>query len=216
MLAAEKPNPKIGIKIATVLLLVLINLPLGTWIGIGTGPADSLTREVIYWAMTAVVLAFVVGIERRPLSSIGLRALTWKGVGHGVAVGLVMTAVIAAIYLVIFPWMHVPLDLDKGTPIAALPRWLTVAIVCRAAVFEEVFYRGFAIERLAELTGSRYVAAIISLIAFTFAHLSGWGWSHLLVAAAGGAILTALYLARRDLLSNMIAHFVTDAIGFLL
>jgi hypothetical protein len=36
------------------------------------------------------------------------------------------------------------------------------------------------------------------------------------VAGFGGAILTGLYLLRRDLGSNMIAHFLTDGVGFLL
>lgn len=214
MLADKKSGSKPFIQIATVLLLVLIDLPFGAWMG--SGPAAPFLREACYWAATAVILGFVVGIEQRPPSSIGFRALSLKGIGFGVGAGLVMTAVIAAIYLVIFPWAHVPVDIGKGTPTAALPYWFNVAIVCRAAVFEEVFYRGFAIERLAELTGSRYVAASISLLAFTFAHLSSWGWMHLLVSGAGGVILTALYLARRDLPSNMIAHFVTDGIGFLL
>jgi uncharacterized protein len=71
------------------------------------------------------------------------------------------------------------------------------------------------IERLAELTRLRWLAALISLTAFTFAHLGGWGWAHLVVAAFGGAVLTGLYLVRRDLASNMVAHFLTDGVGFL-
>jgi membrane protease YdiL (CAAX protease family) len=86
----------------------------------------------------------------------------------------------------------------------------------RAAVFEEIYYRGFMIERLAEITRLRWLAALISLTSFTFAHVSGWGWAHLMVAAFGGAILTGLYLLRRDLASNMVAHFLTDGVGFLL
>jgi membrane protease YdiL (CAAX protease family) len=56
----------------------------------------------------------------------------------------------------------------------------------------------------------------VSLATFTYAHLSYWGWSHLIVAGFGGLVLTGLYLWRRDLVSNMVAHFLTDAIGFLL
>ena len=86
----------------------------------------------------------------------------------------------------------------------------------RAAVFEELFYRGFAIERLADLTGRRWFAALISLGMFTFAHLGYWGWTHLIIAGFGGLVLTALYLMRRDLASNMIAHWLTDGVGFFL
>jgi uncharacterized protein len=79
-----------------------------------------------------------------------------------------------------------------------------------------LFYRGFAIERLTELAHLRWLAAALSLAAFTYAHIGFWGWTHLIVAAFGGLTLTALYLWRRDLASNMIAHFFTDAVGFLL
>jgi len=43
-----------------------------------------------------------------------------------------------------------------------------------------------------------------------------WGWTHLIVAGYGGLVLTALYLLRRDLAANMLAHWLTDAVGFLL
>ena len=87
--------------------------------------------------------------------------------------------------------------------------------MARAVVYEEIFYRGFAIERLTELTRLRWLAELISFTAFTFAHLSYWGWAHLMVAAFGGAVLTALYLLRRDLSANILAHFLTDGVGFL-
>lgn len=204
------------IRSATIALLVLLDLPLGGWLFTGDGLGAQVAREVVFWASTAAIVLFVLFIERRPLTSIGLRRPTWKSVAFGVGAGLIVTAVIAMIYLVIYPLAHVPVDIGKGTRTAALPYWLNLAIVVRAAVFEETYYRGFAIERITELTGRRWLAAAISLVAFTFAHLSSWAWMHLLVAGAGGVVLTALYLLRRDLVCCMIAHFVTDAIGFLL
>jgi hypothetical protein len=40
--------------------------------------------------------------------------------------------------------------------------------------------------------------------------------SQLIVVGFGAVILTELYLLRHDLASNMLAHFLTDFIGFLL
>ena len=37
-----------------------------------------------------------------------------------------------------------------------------------------------------------------------------------MIAVFGGIVLTGLYLWRRDLAANMIAHLLTDAVGFLL
>ena len=54
---------------------------------------------------------------------------------------------------------------------------------------------------------------LISLLLFTAAHLSYWGWAHPLVAAFGGLVLIVLY-SLRDLGAAMLALWLTDAVGF--
>ena len=39
---------------------------------------------------------------------------------------------------------------------------------------------------------------------------------YLLVAGFGGGLLTALYMARKDLSANMLAHPLTDGVGLIL
>jgi uncharacterized protein len=84
----------------------------------------------------------------------------------------------------------------------------------RAPVFEEPFYRGFVITRLSEILHRRWLAALISVTAFTYAHLGYWGWATLIVVGFQKLVLTGLFLWRDDLGANMIAHFVTDAVAF--
>jgi len=48
------------------------------------------------------------------------------------------------------------------------------------------------------------------------AHLSHWGVAQIVVAAAAGLVLTILYLWRRDLPTNMVAHFLVDGSQLLL
>jgi uncharacterized protein len=209
------PQRSLAITVTTVILLIALNLPFTNLVVRGTTLAATLEREGLYWMATAIILAYVRLIERRPLSSIGLKFPTWKSLAWGALAALVALAGLAGIYLVLFPALH----LSENTALASLTRmapWLNALIIIRAAVFEEIFYRGFTIERITELTHMRWLAAIISLATFTYAHVGYWGWSHLFVAGFGGLVLTALYLWRRDLASNMIAHFLTDAIGFLL
>jgi len=43
-----------------------------------------------------------------------------------------------------------------------------------------------------------------------------WRRPHLIVAGFGAALLTGLYLWRRDLAANRIAHFRSDASAFLI
>jgi membrane protease YdiL (CAAX protease family) len=126
------------------------------------------------------------------------------------------SAGLALVYLVVIPALGLPVEEEQMGEVKALPLWLRIGLVTRAAVFEELYYRGFAIERIAELTGRRWIAALLSLAVFTLAHLGYWGWTHLLVAGVGGLVLTVLYLLRRDLASNMLAHWLTDGVGFLL
>jgi uncharacterized protein len=80
----------------------------------------------------------------------------------------------------------------------------------------EVLFRGYAVERLEELTGNLNLAAISSCAVFAFAHVGPWGWAHLLIAGFGGGVLTALYLWRRNLWVNIIAHFIVDGAVVLL
>jgi membrane protease YdiL (CAAX protease family) len=80
---------------------------------------------------------------------------------------------------------------------------------------EELFYRGYIIERLEQLGLNRYIAGLIPLLIFGFAHGTN-GWANIVLALALGAVLTLVYLWRRDLVANMIGHFVVDFLGVVL
>jgi len=98
---------------------------------------------------------------------------------------------------------------SAGEAFSKLPVWLVTLIVFRAGVVEELFYRGYAIERLEALGLNRYLAAAIPLLIFSVGHWTG-GWANIVIALALGAILSGFYLWRRDLVANMIAHFLVD------
>lgn len=196
--------------------MILLSLPVTGFLVHGDSLAAQTRREAIFWILTVLLLAYVRFAERRPLASIGLRRPDGKTFPLGLAGAIVMVAGMAVIYLVIFPALGLSMNEPATVALRATPLWFRVILILRAAVFEEIFYRGFMIERLSELTGMRWLAASISFSAFTLAHLNGWAWPHLMIAGFGGAVLTVLYLFRRDLVSNMTAHFLTDAVGFLL
>ena len=97
-------------------------------------------------------------------------------------------------------------------PFDKLPLWLITLIVIRAGVVEELFYRGYAIERLQALGLGRFASAAIPLVIFSVAHWTG-GWANIVIALALGAILAGFYLWRRDLVANMIGHGLVDFVG---
>jgi membrane protease YdiL (CAAX protease family) len=202
-------------QLAALLVIVVLQLPIGGFLVRGNTLNAQVGREGIFWVLTLFLIVWILVVERRPLRSVGLSWPTLKSVAFGIVGALGMVAGIATIYMVIFPALGLSTNEATMAAVKATPLWFRVLLILRAAVFEEIFYRGFMIERLTELTRVRWLAALISLTAFTLAHLGGWGWAHLMIAGFGGIVLTALYVFRRDLASNMIAHFLTDAVGFL-
>lgn len=205
-----------GGPLGAITLMVVLALPLSGRLVHGESLTAEVGRELVFWALTVVLVAYVLLVERRPISSIGLVTPNWKTVLFGALGALLMVGGMALIYLVLFPALGLSPNEPGTALIKALPFWFRVLIIVRAAVFEEIYFRGFMIERLTEIVRSRWCAAAISLAVFTLAHLGYWGWAHLMIAAFGGIVLTGLYLWRRDLAANMIAHLLTDAVGFLL
>jgi membrane protease YdiL (CAAX protease family) len=167
--------------------------------------ASSLWKELLIWLLAIAMFFIIRRGERLPLSSVGIGTSTWK---KSILWGLVITVVCFLVGGVIVYLTHFnggPL----GKAFEKLPLWLITLIVVRAGVVEELFYRGYAIERLQALGLNRYLAAGIPLIIFGLGHWTG-GWVNILIALALGAVLCAFYLWRRDLVANMIGHFLVD------
>jgi len=179
--------------------------------------ADKLVREAIWWSLALAILLWLTFTERLPLSSIGVRRPTWKSVAFAVLAAIAVTAVMVIEFAVIIPLLHLSREaiIAKQQEILRTPYWYRVLLVLRAAVVEEIIYRGYMIEKIRQLTGSAALAVLVSITVFAFAHLRGWGPAHLLATGASGAILSLLYISRRDLPSNILAHFLTDAAAFL-
>jgi len=170
--------------------------------------------EIIWWAAVAAVLLYVRFAERRPLSSVGYRQPAMRDIGIGIASSIVLLAGLASIFYVVLPALHLNLA-QQVNQLLALPIWIRLILVLRGVVAEELFYRGYAIERLQELTRSRSIAGVLSCIVFTYAHVGAWGWAQLFFAGFAGIVLTLLYLWRRNLWVNMIAHALVDGVGVL-
>jgi len=175
-----------------------------------------LEVEAFFWLITILVILHVLFIERRTPSSIGLHRPTWKTFVFAIVAAVVLVAGIIMLFAVVFPALHLKPPTEAISSIKRTPFWFRLLLVTRAAVFEEICYRGYPIERAGELFGQRWIGAVIAWAAFTLAHLAYWGWEALIIPGFGGLVLTLLYFWRRDLISNMIAHFLADGSGFLL
>jgi membrane protease YdiL (CAAX protease family) len=215
-LAIKKNHNALLLAIWGILFALLSPcLPISCWENEFAGVGHLVGYEVIWWAMVAFVLSYVVWAEHRSLSSIGFRRLHIWDIIIAVLGAIVMIAGLAAIYFVLFPALHVNED-QQINQLVATPFWWRFISTIRAAVGEEVLFRGYAMERIEELIGSRAVAAVLSCTVFAVGHVGSWGWSHLLVAGFGGILLTVLYLWRRNLWVNIIAHFIVDGTAVLI
>jgi len=179
------------------------------------GQRNPVGGEFLWWIFLAAVLFYVAAVERTSLSSIGFRKPGWAEIVLGVGAAVVMFVGTGAIFQLVLPALHLSVA-EKITSLATAPLWVRLLTVTRAAVCEEVAFRGYGFERLAELSGSPLLAAVVTFALFTIAHLAGGGWGQVIIAAYGGLILTLLYLWRRNLWATIIAHWLTDASAFIL
>jgi membrane protease YdiL (CAAX protease family) len=168
----------------------------------------AIWRESLNWVCAVALLLIIRFGERLPFRSVGLGRATIKS---SLGWGAIIAVVCAVLAVGIIALTHFNGG-EAGTALAKLPLWLVAMIVLRAGVLEELFYRGYAIERLEALGLNRFWAGTIPLLIFAFAHWTG-GWANIVIALVLGAVLTLFYIWRRDLVANMIGHFMVDFIG---
>jgi membrane protease YdiL (CAAX protease family) len=173
-----------------------------------------LIGEAGWWMLGLAVLAWVVRAEGENVTSIGLKALSWRCIGWGIGGFLGLLAIfILAQTLVAAVGAQAP---SAALSFADVPAWLIVLMAFRAGVVEEILFRGYAITRLEVLTGRTWVAATASVVVFVALHAGSWSASHLLFVSLAGGALTGLYLWHRNLTANIIAHTIFDVAGLLL
>jgi membrane protease YdiL (CAAX protease family) len=170
--------------------------------------ASALLKEALIWLSAIAIIAIIRRGEHLPMRSIGLgTARWWKSILWGFIIAIVSAVIVGALAYVT-SYGHGP----GSAAFEKLPLWLITAIVFRAGVVEELFYRGYAIERLQMIGLGRFWSVAIPLVIFSLGHWSG-GAANILIAFAAGLILTGFYLWRRDLVANMIGHGLVDFVA---
>lgn len=173
-----------------------------------TTVASAVLKEAFIWVSAVVLLVIIRRGERLSFRSIGLgTARWWKSILWGLVIAVVSAAVVGGLAC-LTGYGHGP----GSAAFEKLPLWLITLIVFRAGVVEELFYRGYAIERLRMIGLGRFWSVTIPLVIFSLGHWSG-GAANILIAFAAGAILTGFYLWRRDLVANMIGHGAVDFVA---
>jgi uncharacterized protein len=179
------------------------------------GVPNSITadvgREFAVWIMAAVLIVLVRSGERLPLKSIGLGTAPWR---ESLRFGCILTGlcgVTAWIVILFTGYGHGPGSAEFNKE----PIWFETLAVIRSGIVEELFFRGYAIERLESIGCGRVLSGAIPLAIFAATHWTG-GIPNIIIALVVGAVLTLFYMWRRDLVANMIGHGLSDFLGLVL
>jgi uncharacterized protein len=198
------------VALAGPFLVQFVLAPLVLQSPAGSSSAVLLSQGML-WLLAGAVVAITRWWERKPWLWLGIRPISLRAVllaaGIGVLLGLAVPVLTAAVNRLL------PLS-DGGTVqsvASSAPAWLLLVTVLTACVTEDLLLRAYPIERLTRLTGKRWPGALLSLAAFVAFHLHGWNLSHVFgVVLPLGAVMTGLYLWRRNLFFLIITHFLID------
>lgn len=208
-------TPLAGAALWLALPAALLVVRPGQLLGFQQLTAALVAVEALWWALAFALLAYVRFVEGEPLASLDLRRPRLSSLGWGLA-GCAALLVLLSATQALLAALGQPPSQAQQVDLAALPAWLIIAMALRAGVVEELIFRGYAITRLSRaLNGRAGLAAAISLATFVLLHVRSWSPGHLVFVAAAGGLLTGLYLWRKDLSANMIAHLLVDLAGLL-
>jgi uncharacterized protein len=172
---------------------------------------DDFRTIAIEWSVVALLAAIAFALQRLRPRFFRLRSLGWLDLLSAVA-GLVAALLLSGI---VSRFVAAPkFDLHQ---IASVPLAVRICLVVTAAICEEFIFRGFAIEELGLLTGSRWIGAFLSLVLFALGHAGVYGFSTaLLIPASVGLVITLLYMFRNNLLVCMLVHGAMDGLFLIL
>lgn len=175
----------------------------------------SLVPRLTLWVAAVVVLVIAAAKTDAWRVCLGLEWPTWQSLALAILAAVVTFLVFGAHRY----WQE---KLGKESPkllqqfrhILRLPFSHRYFLVGTAAVTEEVLYRGYAIGVGQQLLGSVWLACILSVVAFTLAHMR-WGLAHLLPVVVATLVFTLLFVFTQNLWACIIAHAIVDAASFL-
>jgi uncharacterized protein len=167
-----------------------------------------VVREIAILVIVALLLWLVKTQESLPLTSVGLHLERWgRSVLRGCVLALATLLVTIGLYFLL---RQFGIHLGESAGGSFHPSlWVVTLVTLRAGIAEELFYRGYAVERLQSLTGNTWLAGIIPLMVFAAAHYRQ-GLGGIIAAFVLGGIATLFYLKFRDLIANATGHTLAD------
>lgn len=187
-------------------------------------PDTDIRKHLLKWVPAILLVGYIKLVEGRDLESVGVE---WNGFGPYLRRVVVGTVVMLGANVLVQPVLERVDDATDGIETDSMEQQMATFaeyglaerafIALTAGVTEEMVFRGYATERLEELTGSRVVGALVPTGAFVLSHKGEqWDWAAVARIAQPATITTALYLRTRDLLALVTIHALNDLVGLLL
>ena len=169
----------------------------------------------VEWIIALLLLFYwIPKVEHRKLDSIGFRKFRWRYIWISIVTYIVYFLLSAGVE---FGLKSVGLqglrDLSPTLKGYGFP--LLFGLFLTGTFVEEIFYRGYIIERMTELTGRRWLAGTISWLTFTLVHIRFFGLGPTLEVAVIAAVLVLLYTRTKSIWPAIIVHGINDIFGFL-
>lgn len=175
----------------------------------------SLQPRLWLWILASISLGFAAYGSNSWLSNIGIGSFGWKGLLG--AIGAIIAVFVGGILLQ-FLQKALGVTFSKAEKmmqkISALSVPYRIFVAFTAGVTEEILFRGYAIGIGQYIFGSLKIAFVVSLIAFVAAHYKN-GISQLIPVFWATLVMSFLFILTNNLLACILAHFVIDAVSFL-
>jgi uncharacterized protein len=199
----------VGLALALFSMQFVVGL--FTAFGIPLTTRNVLLRESILFVLAALLLFIIRRKERLGWDSVGLQRPALGNTLKWVLITFVAVSVALAVAFGFIKLFKLPVGSSDSAAWDALPTWVLLVVIIRAGFVEELFSRGYAIERLQSLTGSLIFAAGIPLVIFAVSHYRQ-RQAGIIIAMLTGAVLTGVYVYKRNLWITITVHFLGDFI----
>jgi membrane protease YdiL (CAAX protease family) len=162
-----------------------------------------------------LVFLWIPKVEKKNIASIGLGRFKRRHLMWGVLAYLLVLVASSFSSFVLqsigLPSLRSLQPLIKGYGFATL-----FGLFLTGTFLEEVFYRGYLIERVTILTKHRWAAALGSWILFMLVHLKFFGLGPTIDTSVISAALVLLYLKEKSIWPSIVVHGINDALAFLI
>jgi membrane protease YdiL (CAAX protease family) len=162
-----------------------------------------------------ILFCWIPKVEHRKLSSIGFRKFPRKYIWIAIVAYIVYAVISAGLELGLKSvGLQTLRDLSPTLKDYGFP--LLFGLFLTGTFVEEIFYRGYIIERVTELSSRRWLGGLISWFTFTLVHLRFFGLGPTLEVGVAAAIFVVLFIIAKSIWPAIIMHGISDIVGFLI